>query len=296
MKRYAFLLLSTTAILSACSDGPAYDAAGTFEATAITLSAEATGRVLSLDVQEGDRVTAGQVIGAIDSVQLVLQRLQLDFQQQAVSNTKPDLTAQTAPYEEQLTKLRHEKRRVETLMAAGAATQKQLDDLDAQITLVQSQRDAAANAIGKNLSSLDNNLSALDVQKALLSDLIAKCRITSPIDGVVQVKYTHAGEVTAPGRPLLKVLDTSHFFLRAYFTSVQLAHVKVGQHVRVTADYGNDVRKEFDGTVTWISDESEFTPKSIQTADSRASLVYAAKIAVPNDGSLKTGMYGEVCY
>lgn len=294
MKSRILYIAFVIASLSACQEQNTYDAAGTFEATTMTISAEATGRILTLNVEEGDKIEAGMVLGGIDSTQLVLQRKQLQCQLSAVRNTAPDIIMQRMPYNEQISKLKTELERVKKMLAEGAATKKQQDDIEAQIRLIESQRDAAVGAMSNSASSINDNAGAIALQVAQLNYLIAKCQITAPISGVVQSKYSKAGEVTATGRPLLKIIDTSAFYLRAYFTSAQLADIKIGKKVKVVADYGGDKRKEYEGKICWISQECEFTPKNIQTSDTRASLVYAVKIAVNNDGTLKMGMYGEV--
>ena len=183
---------------------------------------------------------------------------------------------------------------MENLLRDGAATTKQLDDIDAQLRMLEGQLDALLSTLGKNSASIDENASAIDLQIAQIDDRLAKCRIIPPMDGTVLGKYAEAGEVAAVGRPLLKIADLDRIYLRAYFTSDQLAAVRLGQEVTVTADFGGDARYDYPGRVVWIASESEFTPKAIQTRDSRANLVYAVKIAVQNDGRLKLGMYGEV--
>ena len=184
--------------------------------------------------------------------------------------------------------------RVESLLGDGAATSKQRDDIKAQINLLQDQLSATLSTLDKNTSSINNNATALEAQIAALDDMLSKCRIISPINGTVLVKYAQAGELATIGKPLMKVADLSQIYLRAYFTSDQLAHLNLGNEVTVTADFGGDQRYDYKGKVAWISSESEFTPKTIQTKDTRANLVYAVKIAVKNDGRLKVGLSGEV--
>lgn len=279
---------------SACTQNGDFDATGCFEATEITLSAEATGRILSLDVREGDLLEAGQHIGQIDSVQLYLQKLQIEQQQAAIFSSRPDIAKQAAALREQITKEQTEQRRIENLLRAHAATQKQLDDIQAHIRLLQSQLDALLSTLHNNTTSLDANASALALQIARIDDQLSKCRITSPISGTVLSRYAEAGEFASVGRPLLKLANLDQMYLRAYFTSDQLSELRLGQHVTVTADFGGNQRFDYEGTIVWIASESEFTPKTIQTRDTRANLVYAVKIAVQNDGRLKLGLYGEV--
>ena len=185
-------------------------------------------------------------------------------------------------------------RRVENLLKDGAATAKQLDDIDAQLKILDGQLEALLSTLRNNTLALDENTSAIELQAAQVEDRLAKCRILSPIGGTVLAKYAEAGELASPGRPLFKVADLDRVYLRAYFTSEQLAGLKLGQQVKVTADFGADQRFEYPGRVVWIASESEFTPKNIQTRNSRANLVYAVKIAVKNDGYLKIGQYGEM--
>ena len=180
------------------------------------------------------------------------------------------------------------------MLKDGAATKKQKDDIEAQIKILERQLDATLSTLDKNTSTINNNSAALEAQIAALDDRISKCRIISPIGGTVLVKYAEAGELASVGKPLMKIADLDNIYLRAYFTSDQLAKVNLGDEVKVVADFGGEERYDYTGRVAWISSESEFTPKTIQTKDSRANLVYAVKIAVENDGRLKIGLAGEV--
>ena len=292
MKRIAYIL--PLFLMTACQEVAEYDAQGTFEATEVTLSAESNGKILHFDVNEGDAVQSGVVIGAIDSIQIFQQRKQLIAQQAALLNSRPDKEKQVAAIKQQITTANRELQRVESLLGDGAATSKQRDDIQSQINVLQDQLSATLSTLDKNTSSINNNATALEAQIAALDDLLSKCRIISPINGTVLVKYAQAGELAAMGKPLMKVADLSQIYLRAYFTSDQLAHLNLGNEVTVTADFGADQRYDYKGKVVWISSESEFTPKTIQTKDTRANLVYAVKIAVKNDGRLKVGLAGEV--
>ena len=282
------------AILCSCAREDDFDATGTFEATEVTVSAEASGRILRFDLQEGDRVEVGAQVGAIDSLQLYLQKLQLERQAASTRSNRPDIGAQAASLRQQIAYQQGERRRVENLLKDGAATAKQLDDIDAQLKILDGQLEALLSTLRNNTLALDENTSAIELQAAQVEDRLAKCRILSPIGGTVLAKYAEAGELASPGRPLFKVADLDRVYLRAYFTSEQLAGLKLGQQVKVTADFGADQRFEYPGRVVWSASESEFTPKNIQTRNSRANLVYAVKIAVENDGRLKLGLYGEV--
>lgn len=293
MKRiWCYGLLSLLAV--GCGNRDDFDATGTFEATEVTVSAEANGRILCFDVEEGDSVEVAVPVGAIDTVQLYLQKLQLERQVASARSSRPDVRKQATALREQIAQQQTERRRVENLLKDGAATTKQLDDIDAQLKILQGQLDALLSTLHNNLASIDENSSAIELQIAQIEDRLSKCRIVSPVGGTVLAKYAEAGELAAVGRPLMKVADLGQVYLRAYFTSEQLSSLRLGQQVTVTADFGGDERIDYPGRITWIASESEFTPKSIQTRNSRANLVYAVKIAVKNDGRLKLGLYGEV--
>lgn len=292
MKR--MLICGTLAVLTACGGERDFDAAGTFEATEVVVSAEAAGRIQRFDVEEGDTLAAGRTVGTIDTVQLYLQKLQLERQRASVESGRPDIAKQVASLREQIAKQRTERGRVERLLRDGAATTKQLDDIDAQLKVLGRELEAALSTLHNNAASIDENASAIELQIAQVEDRLAKSRIASPLSGTVLAKYSEAGEFAAVGHPLMKVADLERMYLRAYFTSDQLSGLKLGQSVRVTADFGGGERYDYPGRIVWIASESEFTPKTIQTRDSRANLVYATKIAVKNDGRLKIGLYGEV--
>lgn len=293
MKRI-FICCTLPLLAAACGRNGDFDATGTFEATEVVVSAEAAGRILRFDAEEGDRLEAGRQVGAIDTVQLYLQKLQLERQRASVVSNRPDIAKQVASLREQIAKQQTERRRVENLLRDGAATTKQLDDIDAQIKVLDGQLEAQLSTLRNNAASIDENSSSIELQIARIEDQLAKCRIASPVAGTVLAKYSEAGELASVGRPLMKVADLDRIYLRAYFTSDQLAALKLGQEVTVTADFGGDSRIDYPGRIVWIASESEFTPKTIQTRDSRANLVYAVKIAVENDGRLKIGLYGEI--
>ena len=292
MKRIVYI--AAVVLTASCGTEAEFDAQGTFEATEVVVSSEATGRILNFEVEEGMVVEANQMVGAIDSVQLHLQRKQLIAQQSALLGSRPDVKKQVAALREQIAKQNEELHRVENMLKDGAATKKQKDDIEAQIKILESQLDATLSTLDKNTSTINNNSAALEAQIAALDDRISKCRVISPVGGTVLVKYAEAGELASVGKPLMKIADLQKIYLRAYFTSDQLANIKLGDEVKVVADFGGEERYDYTGRVTWISSESEFTPKTIQTKDSRANLVYAVKIAVENDGRLKIGLAGEV--
>ena len=292
MKRIVYI--AAVVLAASCGTEAEFDAQGTFEATEVVVSSEATGRILNFEVEEGMAVEANQMVGAIDSVQLHLQRKQLVAQQSALLGSRPDVKKQVAALREQIAKQNEELRRVENMLKDGAATKKQKDDIEAQIKILERQLDATLSTLGKNTSTINDNSAALEAQIAALDDRISKCSILSPVGGTVLVKYAEAGELASVGKPLMKIADLKNIYLRAYFTSDQLANIKLGDEVKVVADFGGEERYDYTGRVAWISSESEFTPKTIQTKDSRANLVYAVKIAVENDGRLKIGLAGEV--
>ena len=292
MKKVLYIAVSLLVI--ACSKEAEFDAQGTFEATEVVVSSEATGRILNFDIEEGMTIVANQAVGTIDSLQLHLQRKQLLAQQSALLTSRPDVKKQVASLREQIVKQKSELRRVENMLSDGAATQKQKDDIEAQIKILEGQLEATLSTLSKNTSTINDNSVALEAQIAALDDRISKCRILSPVGGTVLVKYTEAGELASVGKPLMKIADLKNIYLRAYFTSDQLVNIKLGDEVKVVADFGGTERYDYTGRVAWISSESEFTPKTIQTKDSRANLVYAVKIAVENDGRLKIGLAGEV--
>ena len=280
--------------LTACNNKPDYDATGIFEATTVTLSAETSGKILSLNVSEGDSVRAGETIAVIDTTMLTLQYRQLLSQQSGTESSAPDIKAQAAALRSQIAHQQHECDRIARLLADGAATQKQSDDANAQLRVLNGQLDALLSSLGKNRTTVSDNATAIQYQREQIAEQIIKSSVTSPISGTILLKYAEVGEFAAPGRQLVKLADLDNIYLRSYFTANQLANLKIGQKVTVIADFGGDEQYEYPGTITWIAQESEFTPKSIQTNDSRANLVYAVKIAVKNDGRLKLGQYGEV--
>lgn len=288
-------LCSLLALFSACGNGaPKYDATGTFETTEVLVSAEASGRLLYFDIEEGMLLKAGEEIGVVDTVQLYLKKLQLEASIKSVEEQRPDILKQVAATKEQISAAGRERNRVANLLKVGAANQKQLDDAEDLLEVLRKQLVAQNSTLSNSHQSLTWQSSSVGIQVAQVEDQLKKCHITSPITGTVLAKYAEAGELTAMGTPLFKVADTEQMYLRAYITSEQLSQVKLGQKVTVFSDYGTDEHKQYPGVVTWISDTSEFTPKTILTKNERANLVYAVKIAVHNDGLLKIGMYGGV--
>lgn len=289
------LLFGIAAVLTACNSGDKeYDATGTFEATETTVAAEQAGTLLTFSLEEGDNIEAGTEVGLIDTTQLWLKISQTEASKAVYQSQKPDQEKQIAATRQQLAKARTEQQRYKELVADGAAPSKMLDDASSQVLVLQRQLDAQVSALQTSTNALSRQMDAADVQVRQLRDQLLKCHIKSPVSGTVLEKYVERGEYVTPGKPLFKIGDVRHMYLRAYITSAQLKNVKTGQKVKVFADYGGGQKKEYVGTVTWISSRSEFTPKTILTDDERADLVYAVKIAIETDGYVKIGMYGEV--
>ncbi len=294
MKHY-IIILSAMLALPACNRNKfEHDASGTFEATEVIVSSEASGKIEVFDIREGDVLTQGKNIGYIDSTQLFLKKLQLHTVMKAVNVRRPDIAIQISATKEQIRKAETEKTRVENLFKANATTQKQVDDAVSTLNVLKRNLDAQINSLSNSVNSLNEESASYEVQIAQIEDQLSKCNIINPIEGTVLNKYAEAKEVTAPGKPLYKIADTKHLFLRAYIVSTQLESVKTGQNATVYINAGK-TQRSYQGKVSWISDKAEFTPKTIQTKDERQNLVYAVKIAVENtDGLIKIGMYGDV--
>lgn len=294
MKKLSYILLSAI-VLTGCSEEKQFDATGTFEsANEIIVSGETNGKIMELHLQEGDKVNAGQILGYIDTAQLHLTKLQLQKNSTSLQINKPDIEKQIAALQEQIKKQEFEQQRLLNLKKDGAASQKQIDDIASAIAVLKSQLNAQLSTLKKTTGSVDEQSRSIDIQIAQIDDRIQKSLITAPVNGTVTAKFMNAGEFAAAGKPIYKVADLDNMYLRAYFTSAQIADIKIGQKVKVTADFGDEKEYAYDGTVIWIAADHEFTPKNIQTKESRADLVYAVKIAVKNDGRIKIGTYGEV--
>lgn len=283
--------------LVACNaDRNKYDATGSFEAQEVLVSAQANGQLLTFDITEGQSVEQGQTVGVIDTTQLYLQKMSLLTNARGVRAQRPNINTQTAAINEQLATLEREKARVQKLIQANAANQKDLDDIESQMEVLRSQRSAQTSTLQKSSATISAQSSAIDIQVAQVEDQLQKCHIVSPISGVILNKYLEAGELATMGSPLFKVADINTMFLRAYITNNQLAQAKLNDTVTIRVDGGNGEMRTYEGQIVWISDKAEFTPKTIQTKDERANLVYAIKVSVKNDGYIKIGMYGEVMF
>ena len=284
-------------IASCSSNDNSYDASGVFEATEVVVSAKAQGEIMSLKIEEGDEVSQGDVLGEIDATQLALKKEQLTASQSANDSRILDLTKQIASIKQQIINAEKEKARFTELLKAKAATQKQVDDIDYQISTLKAQLSALTEQVDAQNQSLHAQSDAMDSQISQVDEQMNDATIKSPITGVVLQKYAEAGEYAVPGKTLFKVADITDMKLRAYITAEQLNSIKIGQHVTVYADEGTTDRKAYEGKITWISANAEFTPKTIMTRDERANLVYAIKVSVNNShGLIKSGMYGEIVF
>lgn len=295
MKRFDILVIAAlAATLSACRHDIDFDACGQIDAEQVTVSAEAAGRIISLDLKEGDALAAGQMVGAVDSVQTALQISELEQRRDGAKSRLIDIAAQQAPQKQQLASLENDYRRFSALLKSDAATQKQVDDISSQIDILKSQMAAQKQTWERNNSSVQSEISTYEIQLAQKRDQLAKCRICSPVSGTVLTKYANEGESVTVGKPLFKIADLSDIYVRAYFTTSQLSSLKLGDTLTVIPDDGSANPREYSGRLIWISSQAEFTPKNIQTRDERADLVYAVKVSVPNDGSIRLGMYAYV--
>ena len=290
-----YLLFAAMAIVVACSNGNnKHDATGTFEAEEIIVSSEAAGKLVWLNVEEGTTLKQNQMVGIVDTLQLFLKKKQLEASIKAILSKQPDVAAQLAAIEEQIKSANTEKLRIEKLVRSNAAASKQLDDVSAQIEVLNKQYEAAKSSLNITRLALQSETNPLQIQIEQINDQLYKSKIKNPVDGIVLTRYAKQNEVTSLGKALYKIADLSKMTLRAYINGNQLAQVKLGQKAKVFVDKGNDEQKELSGEIYWIASKAEFTPKTIQTKDERANLVYAVKVRVVNDGYLKIGMYGEI--
>ncbi|MBK8501137.1 MAG: HlyD family efflux transporter periplasmic adaptor subunit [Saprospiraceae bacterium] len=319
-----FFLLGTAVIfMFGCqAEVDQFDVTGTFEATEIIVSSEATGKIMIFEAEEGAILKQGQSVAVIDALNLELQKAQVEASMDAVSQKQNDpgpqirvleeqiqsAHAQVVTLEAQLDVLEIEQARVENLLKAEAATQRQMDDINGKVRILNkqiaaaetqevvlnAQIRAARQSVAIQNRGITSEKNPLSKQVAFIDNQIDKARVISPVNGTLLTKYAEAGEFTAIGKPMFKVADLSQIILRAYITGDQLGQIRLGQQVEVFIDESKEDYKKYTGEITWVSDKAEFTPKTIQTKNERANLVYAIKIAVPNDGYLKIGMYGEV--
>jgi len=308
-RKFQLSIIISSAILLSCNGkNGQFDATGTFEADEVIVSSELPGKILRFDVEEGQSFLKDSIVGIVDAENISLQKEQVEANIQALGEKISDVTPQVkllenqlAVQESKLSTLLHEKARIENLLKQDAATGKQLDDITAEvdvakknIAVTQQQINVQKNNTATQNRGILSEGKPLEKRVAQLDDQLKKANIINPVSGTVTTKYAEAGEVTSAGKALYKIADLSTMTLRAYITGTQLSQVKLNQPVKVLIDDGADKYKELPGTITWISDKAEFTPKTIQTKDERANLVYAIKVKVKNDGYLKIGMYGEV--
>lgn len=296
MKPYHYYLLIALMSFSCDDNTGEFDATGVFEAKEIIVSSEASGKLLEFNLEEGEVLKRGQRIGAIDSTQLYLSKLQLAESQKAVLAGRPDIQTQMEATRKEIENTKVEKKRIENLVKGEVANQKQLDDVNTKLAVLESRLAAQQNSLRTTTSTLTEQSNAITMQMSMVQDQLRRCTIVNPVDGTVLTKYTMQNEMTLPGKALYKIADLSTLILRAYVSGEQLPQFKLGQSVTVLVDAPDDAYKNYTGTITWVSDRAEFTPKTIQTKDERANLVYAIKISVKNDGYLKLGMYGEVLF
>lgn len=286
--------LSAALVLCACENSDAPFASGTIETTETVVSSEVAGKIVELQVEEGDEIEAGKPVGKIDDIQFRLHMKNLQAQISALKNASPEVALQLAALEERLAKQRMEKARTERLIAAKSANRKALDDIVSEISYLERTIAANKSTLDKKALEIADNIKALSAQIEICRDNIKKSEIVNPVSGTVLAKYAEPSEVAAFAKPLYKIGSLKDVRLRAYFSAADATRLKIGQKLTVVADFGADETRRYDGVLTWVSSQSEYTPKGIRTRDERADLVYAAKIAIKNDGYLKIGQYAEV--
>jgi len=290
MKKLSLIALSLLTMM-ACKNGEKQsDAYGNFEAVETIVSSETAGKLLEMNVKEGDQLEPGQLIALVDTTELNLKKQQTEAQLEASQTKKQNVTAQINVLKEQRKTVAVNQQRIVKMFADKAATQQQLDDINGQLNVIDKQIAATNTQFSLISSEMDVVKRSLDV----IGEQISKCRITSPIKGTVLETYVETGELSTPGKPILKMADLSSLELKVYVSGAQLPNVKLGSEAKVLIDAGVKDMQSMSGKITWISSESEFTPKIIQTKEERVKLMYAVKVTVPNDGRLKIGMPGEV--
>lgn len=294
MKKIIFYL-SIVLIVAGCSNNSNQsDAYGNFEADEIILSAETPGEIIKINADEGDRVKKGEVLALIDTLQLYLQKQKILASMQAIASKKRNVIVQVDVLKQKKKNLLVEKRRLENLFKDGAATQKQLDDINGAIDVVDRSIIATRTGLNTVNAGLISELKPLREQLKSIEDKLDKSRIKAPLDATVLVKYIMKGEYAVPAKPLFKIADVDNIYLRAYISGSQLAQAKLGAEVTVLIDKGENDYYKYTGKITWISSKAEFTPKIVQTKEQRVNLVYAVKVLVHNDGKIKIGMPGEL--
>lgn len=275
--------------LFSCSNGEKADGYGNFEATEITISSEANGKLQYLNVEEGQILEKGTAVGLVDTLQLYLNKQQLLAQKETVASKSGGVWSQISVLNQQLQTAKTEQERIQNMFAENAATQRQVDQANSQVDVLKKQ---IQNVETQN-APIVNEVKSIDAKVAQIEEQIAKSKITNPIRGTVLTKYAEPGEIVSFGKPLYKIADLEEMTLRVYVSETQLPNIKIGQEVSVKIDVGEEM-KDYKGTISWISASAEFTPKIIQTKEERVNLVYAVKVTVKNDGSLKIGMPAEM--
>jgi HlyD family secretion protein len=291
MKRYLLGIFTGIALLSSCStDKDKPDAYGSFEATEVTVSSLANGKIMMFNVEEGQLLDSNQMVGFVDTTDLHLKKLQIMEQKNATGSRREDLMAQIAVQEQNRENIIIEKNRVLKLLKDGAATQKQLDDINSSLSLIEKQ----IFSIKTQFRGIEDQIGSTEQQIAQVRESIKNARMINPLKGTVLTKFAENNEVTSFGKPLYKIADLREMQLRVYVSGAQLPHIKIGDKVEVRIDKDEKTNTKLEGIVSWISQTAEFTPKTIQTKEERVNLVYAVKVRVTNDGSLKIGMPGEI--
>ncbi|UII21004.1 HlyD family secretion protein [Fulvivirga ligni] len=295
MKGYFLFAITATLLLGSCANNDTeFDASGSFEATETVISAEANGVLEKFTVEEGMKLKANQYIGYVDSTQLYLKKKQLEAQIQTALAQRPDVSAQLASLQIQLEAAIKDQKRIANMAKENAATEQQLDDANSRVDVLKKQIHAQRSSLNITTESINAQANPLQVQIDQMDDQLEKCRLINPVNGTVLTTYAEEKEVVNSGKPLYRIADISSLFLRAYVSGTQLSQIKLNQQVDVFIDKDEDDYRQYKGEITWISDKAEFTPKTIQTKEERANLVYAVKVKVKNDGYLKIGMYGGV--
>lgn len=294
VKNY-FLALSIVLCAGACKDKESeYDAAGMFEVQDVTVSSEISGRLVRFDVKEGDRIEAGEVVGLIDTMQLHWMKSQAEQAILAIRSRIPDVDKQLASYRQQLKNGEAEEKRVERLLAGGAATQKQYDDAKNEVAVGRYMLEAQTNQLEALVASAEEKIKVYELKIKQVEDQIRRCVIRNPLSGVVLSKYIEQDELAAPVKALYKIGDLENMYLKIYLENSVLDTLKIGSPVEVYVGNTDDSKRQYAGRVVWISPEAEFVPTAVQTQDERENLVYAVKVHVKNDGLLRVGMYADV--
>ncbi|MBI9067693.1 MAG: HlyD family efflux transporter periplasmic adaptor subunit [Salinivirgaceae bacterium] len=293
-KRYNcinLIIVVLFASFGSCSNGElSADAYGNFEADELIISAEATGKLLQFEVAQGQKITENEIVALVDTIMPSLQMQEIGAQKSKIVASIANIEAQKQVVIQQKENLLIELKRVENMRESGASTQKQLDDINGQLKVIEQQ----IIAFNTQKTAIAKELNIVNSKKVLLEEQLIKCRVKNPINGTILEKYAKKGELTAAGKPLYKIADLDKTYLKAYLTGGQLYRVKIGDMVKVRIDKGTNEYLEYDGKITWVSSHAEFTPKIIQTKEERVNMVYAIKVMVKNDGKIKIGMPGEV--